>query len=164
MDGSASTTTDGRPSRTGGRRPRRGLFGVLVGAAVLVAAVVVLVVVVLPRTGTPSPADLLAAQRVTDPVLGRVAGHDRVRLTVRVPDGQAARVAVVVSCTGRDVARIHLDGTWVSGVACSTTSGVGEGSVSLGGAVEPGVEHVVEVEAAPGAAIAVTAITPAADQ
>lgn len=152
--GAGSATRD-RSARAG-RRSRRGpVLGVVVGLVVAAAAVVVLVV--LPMTRTPDPGDLLAEQAVTDATLARGAGTDRVRVVVQPQDRPATGVTVTVSCTGRDVARVYLDGTWEGGVPCGgDPRTAGGGDVAVGEVVDLTVEHVVEVEAAPGAVIAVT--------
>ncbi|QHT57041.1 hypothetical protein GXP71_13770 [Cellulomonas sp. H30R-01] len=134
------------------------MIGVVAGVVVAIAAVVVLVV--LPMTRTPDPGALLAEQGVTDATLARGAGTGRARVVVSPQDRPATGVTVTVSCTGRDVARVYLDGTWEGGVPCGgDPRTVAGGDVTVGDAVDLGVEHVVEVEAAPGAVIAVTVAT-----
>lgn len=155
--GAGSATRD-RSARTVGRSRRPVALGVVAG--LVVAAVAVVVLVVLPRTRTPDPTTLLADQGVTDATLVRGAGQDRVRLVVLPQDRAATGVTVTVSCTGRDVARVYLDGSWEGGVPCGGDARtVAGGDVTLGEAVDLSVEHVVEVEAEPGAVIAVTVAT-----
>ncbi|MDC7123271.1 hypothetical protein OMK64_17210 [Cellulomonas fimi] len=134
------------------------MIGVVAGVLVAVAAVVVLVV--LPMTRPPDPGALLAEQGVTDATLARGAGTGSVRVEVRPQGRPPTGVTVTVSCTGRDVARVYLDGAWEGGVACGgDVRTAGGGDVTIGDPVDLGVEHVVEVEAEPSAVIAVTVAT-----
>jgi len=160
---------DGDDDPTGGPSHRRGAprrRGRVVVAVVAVVAVAVTAgVLALTRRGGPDPQDLLATHDVTDEVLGQAAWRERVRLVLPTQDHPPARIRVFVSCTGRDVARVYLDGTWSGGVPCGATGADGQdvASVTIGDPVDLGVEHVVEVEAAPDAAIAVTVAVPRED-
>lgn len=154
----AGTAARDRSARAGGRSRRGVAIGVVAGLVLAAAAVVVLVV--LPMTRTPDPGALLADQGVTDAMLARGAGTDSVQVVVRPQDRPPTGLTVIVSCTGRDVARVYLDGAWEGGVPCGGDARtVAGGDVTIGEAVDLAVEHVVEVEAAPGAVIAVTVAT-----
>jgi hypothetical protein len=160
VDGEDDPT--GTPSHRRGAPRRRGR--VVVAVVAVVAVAVAAGALAFSRRGGPDPQDLLAAHDVTDEVLGQAAWRERVRLVLPTQDHPPARIRVYVSCTGRDVARVYLDGTWSGGVPCgSTTAGEGVASVTIGDPVDLGVEHVVEVEAAPDAAIAVTVAVPRED-